>query len=307
MSASIVNTVKAVKPYAVIFRKSDGVIIKLMQISEINIYPIKSLKGISIDEGAIEDSGLQFDRRWMLVDGENRFMTQREHPKMATVKVSVNGIGLTVEADNAGPIFVPGAPESNGEVLETVTVWNSTVKAAVNSNEVNHWFSNVLNFECRLVTMTENTNRLVDPDYAVRPDRDTVSFADGYPFLLIGKSSLDDLNERLRQRSETDFLPLPMNRFRPSFVVSSAEPFAEDQWKVIRIGETVFHVVKPCGRCVITTIDQATGETNGDEPLKTLSAFRKQNGKVLFGQNLIAEKSGTTLRVGDDVEVLEFK
>jgi uncharacterized protein YcbX len=126
-----------------------------------------------------------------------------------------------------------------------------------------------------------------------------VSFADGYPFLLIGQASLDDLNSRLAE-------PVPMNRFRPNFVVEGAEPFAEDTWKKISIGKTVFHVVKPCERCVITTIDQVKG-TKGKEPLTTLNTFRNFNGKVLFGQNLIAEKPGAVLKVGDKIEIVEVK
>jgi uncharacterized protein YcbX len=124
-----------------------------------------------------------------------------------------------------------------------------------------------------------------------------VSFADGYPFMLIGQGSFDDINSKLEE-------PVPMNRFRPNFVASDTEPFDEDNWRKIRIGETVFHVVKPSARCVITTVDQATG-IKGHEPLKTLSGYRKLNGNVLFGQNLIAEKSGAAIAVGDEIEVLE--
>jgi hypothetical protein len=147
--------------------------------------------------------------------------------------------------------------------------------------------------------MPEEAKRTVNPFYAVRRFEDTVSFADGYPFMVIGQASLDDLNSKL----ET---PVPMNRFRPNFVVAGSEPFAEDTWKKIRIGDTEFHVVKPSERCVITTVDQASGE-KGKEPLKTLNTYRNKKGKVLFGQNLIAEKAGGTLRIGDPIEVLEVK
>ncbi len=308
MSASIFNVVKTVKPYADKFRKSDGGIIKFMRISEINFYPIKSLKGISTDKAVVEDRGLRFDRRWMLVDTDNRFMTQREHPKMATIKVAVDDSGLKVESDGKEPLFIPTVSGTEPNELETVTVWSSTVKAAVHSDNVNQWFSGVLNFDCRLVAMTESSNRHVDPDYAKRPE-DTVSFADGYPFLLIGQASLDDLNKRISEKNagSTGLQPLPMNRFRPNFVVSGSEAFEEDSWKRIRIGETIFHLVKPCGRCIITTTDQQTGQRNGDEPLATLSGYRKMDGKLLFGQNLIAETSGATIRTGDQLEVLEVR
>jgi uncharacterized protein YcbX len=138
----------------------------------------------------------------------------------------------------------------------------------------------------------------VNPFYAVRKFRDTVSFADGYPFLLIGEASLADLNSRLSE-------PVPMNRFRPNFVVSGSEPFEEDTWKRIRIGSNEFHIVKPCARCVLTTVDQTTGQKTGKEPLKTLSEYRNRNGNVLFGQNLIAETAGGTVQVGDEIEVLK--
>jgi uncharacterized protein YcbX len=148
--------------------------------------------------------------------------------------------------------------------------------------------------------MTAASKRIVNPFYAVRKFDDMLSFADGYPFMALSQASLDDLNSRLSAS-------LPMNRFRPNFVIAGAEAFAEDAWKRVRIGDTLFHVVKPCERCVITTIDQAVGEKTGVEPLKTLADFRTKNGKVLFGQNLIADKPGGTIRLGDAVEVIEYK
>jgi uncharacterized protein YcbX len=267
-----------------------------MHLSEINIYPIKSLKGIALTEAKIEARGLGFDRRWMLVDEHNKFITQREFPKMATLAVEIHNDHLKV-LNSHDRVDIPF--EAYGDAKARVTVWGSTVKADVYQPVVNHWFSERLGLECKLVRMPETTNRLVNPEYAVRRYEDTVSFADGYPFLLIGQASLDDLNSRLAE-------PVPMNRFRPNFVVEGAEPFAEDSWKKISIGKTVFHVVKPCERCVITTIDQVKG-TKGKEPLTTLNTFRNFNDKVLFGQNLIAEKPGAVLKVGDKIEIVEVK
>lgn len=266
-----------------------------MHLSEINIYPVKSLKGISLGEATVEERGLQFDRRWMLVDENDRFLTQRELPAMAMIGVGVKGPYLTAtfgERELEMPVSLNGSGAAN------VTIWDDTVPAKIYDDATNEWFSDVLQTRVRLVQMPETTRRRVNEDYAVR-ESDTVSFADGYPFLLIGEGSLEDLNSRL----ET---PLPMNRFRSNFVVAGSKPFAEDTWKRIRIGETVFHVVKPCGRCVITTTDQETGE-RGKEPLKTLATFRTQNGKVMFGQNLIAESGGGTVKVGDEIEVIETK
>jgi uncharacterized protein YcbX len=233
----------------------------------------------------------------MLVDENRQFITQREVPRMAAVDIVVEPDGLTAST-NGNSIAVPALP-ATGDTA-SVKIWKSTVKGEFYPREVDEWFSDAIGFNCRLVVMPETSKRIVSPDYAVRRFEDTVSFADGYPFLLLGEGSLADLNSRLE-------VPVPMNRFRPNFVVSGSEPFEEDTWKRIRIGSTEFHIVKPCARCVLTTVDQTTGVKNGKEPLKTLSEYRNRNGNVLFGQNLIADKSGGTVRVGDEVEVIERK
>lgn len=271
-----------------------------MYLSEINIYPVKSLAGITLKESKTERRGLEFDRRWMLIDEKNKFLTQREFPKMATVKPEILADGLQVSRGK-DVLAIPFEP-LNGET-KTVQIWQSKCKAKVYENVINEWFSDVLETNCKLAVMPEETHRKVN--YFFRIDKDDhVSFADAYPFLLIGENSLADLNSRLDE-------DLPMNRFRPNFVVSGSEGFAEDGWKKIRIGESIFHIVKPCARCVMTTIDQNAGEKDGKEPLKTLAKFRiprrsvKKN--ILFGQNLIAEKAGMVLRVGDKIEVLKTK
>ncbi|MGD9587979.1 MAG: MOSC domain-containing protein [Pyrinomonadaceae bacterium] len=267
-----------------------------MKLSEINIYPVKSLKGISLSESPVETRGLRYDRRWMLVDGDGQFMTQRDFPKMALIKTSVNGDGLVVRFDGR-ELAVPEEAEK-GPV--EVGIWEGPVAAGMFSDKVNRWFSDVLDVDCRLVTMPETTRRRLPAEFAVRPGEDHVSFADGYPLLLIGEGSLAELNKRLDE-------PVPMNRFRPNLVVSGSEAFAEDTWKKIRVGETIFHLVRPCARCVLTTVDQATGIKDGKEPLKTLASFRTFDNKVLFGENLIAENPGGLVRLGDEVEVLESR
>jgi uncharacterized protein YcbX len=266
-----------------------------MYLSEINIYPVKSLKGISLNEGVVEDRGLRHDRRWMLVDAENKFLTQREFPVMARISIELDGDKFAASYDSE-KIEVPFQPETDN--YKTVKIWNSTVRSEFYPPEIDQWFSEALGTECKLVAMPEGSHRAVSPNYAVRRFKDEVSFADGYPFMLLGEASLADLNSRLEA-------PVPMNRFRPNFVVSGSEAFAEDNWKVIKIGSTVFHVVKPCERCVIPTIDQFKGEKTGKEPIRTLSIYRTKNKNVLFGQNLIAENPGETVRVGDTIEVLE--
>ncbi len=272
-----------------------------MRVSEINIYPIKSLGGVELNDSIIEPRGLALDRRWMLVDQDGSFLTQRAFPQMATLGVSIGSDGLHVTA-NGESIAVPFETSSYNEI--DVSVWQSRCSAQVYDDSINRWFSQALQTNCQLVFMPEETRRLVNPVYAVRQDEDVVSFADGYPILLIGQNSLSDLNGKLEK-------PVSMNRFRPNLVVAGCDAFAEDTWKQIKIGQSVFHIVKPCERCVITTIDQATGEFDGKDPLKTLASYRlvkkESEQKILFGQNLIAGGFGGTIRVGDQIEVIETK
>jgi len=265
-----------------------------LTLSNLYIYPIKSVKGIALDTANVEERGLQYDRRWMLIDSNNRFISQRECAQLATVSVTLRDDGLEV---NSGSRTLSVPFESDGQAAEEVTIWSSTVPARVVSDEANRWFSDCLGIDCRLVQMPDETRRQVNPQYAVRVD-DVVSFADGYPFLIISEQSLDDLNSRLNE-------PVLMNRFRPNFVVRGGDPFQEDNWKLISIGENSFHVVKPSERCVMTTVDQERGERAGPEPLKTLATFRQWNNGVYFGQNLIAARPGGEVRVGDPVKVLK--
>jgi uncharacterized protein len=264
-------------------------------LSQLYIYPIKALKGIAVDAAMVEERGLQYDRRWMLIDDNNRFISQREAPQLATVAVKLRSDGLEISSNGGSPLLVPFV--CDGEGSEPVTIWASTVPAEIVGEEASNWFSNLLGTACRLVQMPDETRRQVNPQYAVRSD-DVVSFADGYPFLVATESSLDDLNSRLAE-------PLKMNRFRPNFVVKGGQGFAEDNWKQISIGETSFHVVKPSERCVVTTVDQERGERAGQEPLRTLATFRQRNNAVHFGQNLIAANVGGQIKVGDVVTIVK--
>jgi len=293
-----------------------------MYISKINIFPIKSLRGIEIESAVVEKRGLQNDRRWMLTTPDGMFITQREFPKLATIGVELMSGGLRVTRDGSEPLDIPYAPDDG--VHERVTIWNSVCDAVIYNNEVNDWFSDVIGTECQLVHMPDKTRRAVNPRFD-RGD-EIVSFADGYPLMMIGEASLADLNHRIAanmtRNDATGTLadrPLPMNRFRPSIVVSGSEPYAEDNWQRIKIGNVIFRSTKPCARCVITTIDQEFGEIAGKEPLKTLAEYRLakntmperiaelglEPNSVLFGQNLIPESAGGTLQIGDDVEVLD--
>lgn len=294
-----------------------------MHISQINIYPVKSLKGISLESSVVEKRGLRSDRRWMLTDRNGYFFTQRELPHMATIRIAMDEDGLIASAPGAEELRIALRPEVR--LRQHVTVWQSEVEAHVYDRHVNEWFSEVLKRECRLVLMPETTERHVSEQFD--SGEDIVSFADGYPLLVIGEGSLEELNRRIAENGDAGagkvpaFHPIPMNRFRPSIVVRGSDPFAEDNWAKIRVGEAVFRVVKPCGRCVVTTTDQEKGEVVGKEPLRTLATFRKASdvrpegyerfghgpNSVLFGENLIPENPGAVIKLDDEVEVLETR
>ncbi len=261
-------------------------------LSQINIYPIKSLGGISLQSSTVEERGLQYDRRWMLVDEQNKFITQRLHPKMALLKVEINNDLLTIKhkQNKLSPLTILPLPYDEEEII--VQIWKDNVTALKYSRDANDWFTEAIGFKCCLVFMPGSTKRKVDPKYAKNR---MVGFADGYPFLIIGEESLNDLNKRLEE-------PLAMTPFRTNFVFSGGKPFDEDNWMTIKIGNMVFHSTKSCSRCVITTIDQNTG-TKGKEPLKTLATFRQIDNKVMFGMNLVADGTGK-VNVGDEIKQL---
>ncbi len=262
-----------------------------MLLSGLFIYPIKSVKGIALTAGKIQTRGLEYDRRWMLINDDNRFLTQREFPKLATISLSVEARGLRASLNGQAPLLIPFVPAADSSV--PVQIWNSNCPAALVSAEADEWFSDALSASVRLVYMPDDTRRLVDP---TKGD-DIVSFADAYPFLLANEASLEDLNSRLPER-------VGMERFRPNFIVSGSTAFAEDDWKEVTIGTTSFRVAKACSRCVMTTVDQERGVRSGEEPLRTLASFRRFQNEVRFGQNLIAAEEGTTVRVGDQVTIV---
>ena len=260
-----------------------------LRISQLFIYPIKSLGGISLDRAFVTDRGFRYDRRWMLVNEDNGFITQRTVPSMALISVAVGVDGLQVTSRlHPDPLFVSFVPA--GACYGEVYVWEDTCRAQFVSEEADRWFSSALGVSCRLVYMPEETLRATDPEYA--PDGMITSFADAFPFLLIGESSLADLNSRLERA-------LPMNRFRPNIVFTGGAPYQEDELSVFTIRDIRFWGVKPCARCPIPTIDQTTAE-RGKEPLRTLARYRMRNNKVYFGQNLIHQGIGE-IAVGDEL------
>ena len=263
-----------------------------MKVSALYCYPIKSCRGTALDPATVGPRGIHGDRCLMLVGPDGGFLTQREHPRLALIQPQWRSESLEVTAPGMPPHLLE--PTTRGP-RRPVTIWRDTCEAVDQGEAAAQWFSAYLGIACRLVRLADDFSRRVDARFAPRPT-DQTSFTDGYPFLVLSQASLDDLNGRLAS-------PLPMDRFRPSIVVAGSPPFAEDAWKVIRIGGIVFDLVKPCSRCAITTTDQATAE-RGVEPLRTLAAYRTVNGKVLFGQNAIHRGTGQ-LRRGDAVEVLE--
>ncbi len=261
-------------------------------LSEIWIYPIKSLAGIRLQKANVKQKGLEHDRRFMLVDESGRFLTQREHPGMALFNMSIASDQLTIESRTSRKNLTIDLEPNRGEALP-VQIWDDQLEALEVNPVFSNWFSNELQIKCKLVFFPESNRRDVDPRYAHANEQ--VSLADGYPCLIIGQSSLDDLNKRLEA-------PLPMKRFRPNFVFIGGAPFDEDDWKNFKIGKNRFAGVKPCARCVLTTVDPETGIT-GKEPLATLATFRKSENKILFGQNLIPIDYDEVCE-GDEIDLL---
>jgi uncharacterized protein len=258
-------------------------------LSGLYVYPIKSCAGVSLQGADLSATGLRHDRRWMLVDETGEFMSQRAHPRMALISVRFAPERMIVSAPGMPELEIPLRDETGNRI--DVRVFGDTNKGELVGGEADRWFVEYLEFPCRLVHKPDDNPRLVDSSFAESGDQ--VSFADGFAFLLISEASLEDLNGRLEDS-------LPMNRFRPNFVVRGCEPYAEDGWSRLRIGSVPFRIAEPCPRCAITTVDQRTG-ARGKEPLRTLSTYRNTELGAVFGRNLIHDTLGT-VRVGDPVE-----
>jgi uncharacterized protein YcbX len=254
-------------------------------LTALHVYPIKSAGGLTSSEWEVDSFGLRYDRRWMVVDSRGEMLSQRTHPRLALVRPSLGERTLRIEAPGMPALELPLRPAA--AVTATVIVWDDVCAGVWTGERAARWFSDLLETDCSLVYMDDATVRPADPTYA--PDGVRVSFADGFPFLLISEESLADLNARLE-------LPLPMNRFRPNLVIAGGRAFAEDTLTDFRIGDLRFRGVKLCDRCVVTTTDQDTAE-RGHEPLRTLARYRKWDGKVFFGQNVVHQGTGR-LHVG---------
>lgn len=265
----------------------------MLRVSQLYIYPIKSLGGIALNKAKVTDRGFQYDRRWMLVDHNNLFITQREIHQMALLKPALTDKGIKVTHSVKQSSYTISFNSFKNE-FAAVTIWDDTCTAGFVSDQADVWFSSMLEIPCRLVYMPDETRRITDQRYT--GEDSITSFSDAYPFLLIGQSSLDDLNNKLTEA-------LPMNRFRPNIVFTGGEPYEEDMMHTFVISDITFHGVKLCARCVMTTIDQENSAT-GKEPLKTLARYRSKDKKIMFGQNLSHEGLGE-IKIGDELQVVK--
>ena len=254
-----------------------------LKIKELYIHPVKSLRGFSVDSIELDAFGAKYDRRWMVVDDQAMFISQREKPVMATIETSLED-GLLRLKDAGGSIVVEAADGRDYQVQ----VWHDRVTAKDCGDAVAQWLTQRLGQSCRLVYMPDEACRIVDKNYTINAEK--VSFADGFPLLVIGQASLDDLNARMDA-------PVTMARFRPNIVVANSAPFAEDQWSTLMHKNVNFHVVKPCSRCVIPSLDPQTGERHKTIN-RVLAGFRRRDNVIYFGQNMLFDGQAT-IRVGD--------
>jgi len=261
-------------------------------VSSLIYYPIKACRGFEVESTQVERMGLQHDRRMMIVSEFGEFLTQREYPKLALITPTLAGNKVILSAPEFDRV---GFNIRRTGVTTAVDIWHSKdVQAIDQGDQVAEWLTAWIGDPVRLVHIADGYKRLVNEKYTVNAD-DHTGFADGYPILLASEESLQDLNTRLEA-------PIPMNRFRPNVVVKGCGPYAEDTWNKIKIGSVELAVVKPCARCVVTTIDKETLQQS-KEPLKTLGQYRKRELGAIFGQNVIPLNGGR-LRLGMNVEVL---
>ena len=266
-----------------------------IELTAIYIYPVKSLRGVSLGEAALENGRLVGDRNWLLVDAAGAFMHMRDFPQMARVSADLTPDGIRVQADGMGAIDVerPDLAQNGHGSLTHVRLWRRSAPVVPVSREADEWFSAALGERCRLMAFVPGASALNVPSYETHS-----SLQDATPFHLTTEESLADLNSRMAA-------PIPMNRFRPNLVVRGGAPYAEDRWMRLSVGGTTLRWIKPCTRCVATTTDHLTGERGSRDPLWTLAHYRRIGQTVVFGHYLVAETWGERLRVGDTGAVLE--
>ncbi|MGB5631395.1 MAG: MOSC N-terminal beta barrel domain-containing protein [Waterburya sp.] len=281
-----------------------------MIVSELCVYPLKSGQGIELQQAQVTTKGFLWDREMMLVSGSSKFITQRQFPQLSKVQVNIFEQNITLQLeDNTFPALTFASTLRGAPTI--VEIWRDRILAIDQGDEVAQWFHQLLNLSpdkiCRLVRQSPNHVRLLNKKY-LHDDDQPVGFADNFPVMLTATASLAELNQRIIEIHQQQSQAIPMNRFRANVVIDTIEPFIEDSWSLIQIGEIRFKVAKPCSRCIITTIDQAQGEKNKlKEPLNTLGTFRQLSEQgVMFGVNMIPQNEGI-IRTGDRLRVLQTR
>lgn len=265
-----------------------------MFLSDIIIYPIKSFPGVRINEIKVEQRGLEHDRRWMLVDENDKFITIRQHHELLLFDLHIEDNGFVIKLRKSGDTLSLPWKITEGREVQ-VAIWEDSAMALEGRSEWSDWLSEKLDIDCRLVYMPDTSRRHIKKEWA--KDDEIVSFADGYPLLVAGSASLADLNGKLEQK-------ITIDRFRPNLVFEGGKPYEEFTWGQFRIGEFKFQGLKPCIRCIVTTLDPVTAE-KGREPLLTLSKQKVDN-KIVFGQHAYATDYGV-IKIDDEIEVLNYK
>lgn len=267
----------------------------MVQVTGLNIYPVKSCRGIALTQARLTETGFEHDREWLVITPEGRFLTQRERPQLAQIETALTQDQLVLRKPKGADLTLP--LNMTGRELE-VTIWRDKAAAFDAGDEAATWLTEHLGKPARLVRFDKRHKRASNPQWTGGVEALT-QFADGYPWLLISQASLEELNQRMQT-------PLPMNRFRPNIVVDGLPPFGEDSVDEFIAGDVRLKVIKPCDRCSVTTTDQITGERTSDEPLRALKEFRFDRNLrgVLFGQNLMLTGGlGKELKVGQQFEV----
>jgi uncharacterized protein YcbX len=266
----------------------------LLELTGIFVYPVKSLRGVSLTDAALENGRLVGDRNWLLVDASGRFMHMRDYPQMARVSATITQRGIRVATDGMAEMEIDRPSASNGDrEVFYVPLWRRIAPVTHANSDADAWFTTALGVPCRLMAFLPDAPALHAPSYETHS-----SLQDATPFHLTTEESLADLNARMVS-------PIPMNRFRPNLIVRGAEPYAEDGWRTINIGDaTTLRWIKHCTRCVATTTDHLTGQRGGKDPLATLARYRRLGNEVAFGHYLVADRWGASIQVGDRITVI---
>lgn len=264
---------------------------KQISVTQLFIYPVKSLAGIQLEKSEVDSMGLQYDRRWMVVSPEGVFITQRTVPKMTLINTSLDDGQLTLSTEGKKShkvaLITPASEKMD------VVVWKDSLRASKVGDTTDAWLSDALGITCHLVYIEDDVVRQCDLDFSDEGER--TGFADGFPILVVSEESLIDLNQRLDA-------PVDMRRFRPNIVIAGCEAFAEDNLSNFSIGSLPMKAVKICSRCPIPMVDPDLGARTGQEPIATLSTYRKWDGNIFFGMNVIQQQQGV-ISVGDSLEV----